>query len=124
MATGRAKAGAGPVVWRGIHELTIVVTCLLILGCDVSSNTVQSGDSHAADVTGRAIAVRLGEQAKSLAARDPSRLKLDAQPAGLDFVPLLEGLSWAGAGVVLGDPGVWVGAGVVCFFAATAILTF
>lgn len=86
MATGRAKAGAGPVVWRGIHELTIVVTCLLILGCDVSSNTVQSGDSHAADVTGRAIAVRLGEQAKSLAARDPSRLKLDAQPAGLDFV--------------------------------------
>ena len=30
--------------------------------------------------------VRLGEQAKSLAARDPSRLKFDAQPAGLDFV--------------------------------------
>src|SRR3989344_2261806 len=86
MATGRAKAGAGPGVWRGIHELTIVVTCLLILGCDVSSNTVQSGDSHAADVTGRAIAVRLGEPAKSLAARDPYRLKLDAQPAGLDFV--------------------------------------
>ncbi len=30
--------------------------------------------------------VLLGEQAKSLAARDPSRLTLDAQPAGLDFV--------------------------------------
>lgn len=71
---------------RGAHELTIVVACLLVLGCDVSSHTGQSGDSHVADVTGRAIAVHLGEQAKSLAARDPSRLKLDAQPAGLDFV--------------------------------------
>lgn len=71
---------------RGAHEITIVVASLLVLGCDVSSNTVQSGDSHAADVTGRAIAVHFGEQAKSLAVRDPSRLKLDTQPAGLDFV--------------------------------------
>ncbi len=58
---------------RGAHEITIVVASLLVLGRDVSSNTVQSGDSHAADVTGRAIAVHLGEQAKSLAVRDPSR---------------------------------------------------
>lgn len=71
---------------RVVHKLTMVVACLPALGCDMSSNTVQSGDSHAADVAGRAITVRLGEQAKSLAARDPSRLKLDAQPAGLDFV--------------------------------------
>lgn len=71
---------------RVVHKLTMVVACFLVLGCDVSSNTVQSGDSHAADVAGRAITVRFGEQAKSLAARDFSRVKLDAQPAGLDFV--------------------------------------
>ncbi|OGB03590.1 MAG: hypothetical protein A3G29_01030 [Burkholderiales bacterium RIFCSPLOWO2_12_FULL_64_99] len=38
------------------------------------------------------IAVRLGEQAKTLAERYPSKLKYSAQPAGLDFL----GAKWTG----------------------------
>lgn len=60
---------------------------LLLTACDASSRREGASESTKGQANmDETMIVRLGEQAKSLIARDPVRLKLDAQPAGLDFV--------------------------------------